>query len=509
MSGECNFFKFCLRGENSLACKWMNQKRKTEGGLKSDGANIYAIADYIHSVFKFEKLYGKEYTSTILFNKICAINGADKDYIVKFDEAILIPFGFSPRSAGTAYSSFDEISELFAEEVLCNKKLRDILSKDEIKETLINTYHINYDLRSNENIKNKKYDEIIKGEFLDSRNNTELFFFVPYVIEIPAKEVVASSTEAPVDVALTETSVTPEVKETAVEGYFYVKDTGEYAGKNGTSEDCYILNEETEIAKDLNNAKYNNKQVKKIEITHEQFNQICGVIYDEDSGSFEIMAALTQTSYNAVNLSKQGLKLAEKSKYVANLLFNTGYSTVSTKKKLEDTDKTDKQKLMRKALIHVLLGKNDYSEGGVRWDGIDFLTRGKNHPKAKTDGGISITKDLWTKFVDNWGATTYNDKEYIKEDTINNIPFIESNLTGEAKQKAIDNVKKGCINLYQVTDSLFETEGTGIYNKGNILNKATTVIGETIFWGTNKSEPKNKGYIWSNLLNSNWFKIKI
>ena len=35
------------------------------------------------------------------------------------------------------------------------------------------------------------------------------------------------------------------------------------------------------------------------------------------------------------------------------------------------------------------------------------------------------------------------------------------------------------------------------------------VIGETIFWETNKSEPKNKGYIWSNLLNSNWFKIKI
>lgn len=70
-----------------------------------------------------------------------------------------------------------------------------------------------------------------------------------------------------------------------------------------------------------------------------------------------------------------------------------------------------------------------------------MLTKGKNHPKAKKDGGISITKNLWNTFVDN-----------------------------------------RCPDKYQ-----------GV------------VIGKTIFWGTNKTEPKNKDYQWKYLLNSKWF----
>ena len=511
MSGEFYCFNFSLRGPDSLASKWISEKRKTKGTLKENGANIYAISDYIHEVFCFEKLYGTEHSSNVLFNQIIKLNNFDKDHIVLFEDIILIPFTFSMRSYESG--SFKEFTNDFEQEPIyedkpaSKSKLGDLLSATEIKEMLINIYHINYNLRSDVNIKDKKYDEIIKGEYLNFKDKAKLDLFAPYIFEIPTQKVLKSSEETPVAVSLTETAIQPEVNDTSVEGYFYVKSTGEYAGKNGNKEDCYILNDGIQISNNLDKTDYTSSQVTKLEITHDQFNKICGVIYDEDSGSFDIMAALTQTSYNAVDLSKPGLKLYEKSKYVANLLYRTTYSTVPTKKELKDTDKTDKQKLMRKALIHVLQGGQDYSNCGVRWDGIDFLTKGKNHPKAKNDGGISITKDLWNTFVNNWGSTKYNGIEYTKEETIKNIPFVDSTLNGDAKEKAIDDIKKECTNLYQVTDSLFETEGTGKYNKGNILNKATTVIGKTIFWGTNKTESKNKGYIWKNLLNSNWFKV--
>lgn len=55
MSGECSFFNFCLRGRDSLVSKWISQKRKIPETLKTDGANIYAISEYIHTVFYTDK----------------------------------------------------------------------------------------------------------------------------------------------------------------------------------------------------------------------------------------------------------------------------------------------------------------------------------------------------------------------------------------------------------------------------------------------------------------------
>lgn len=425
MSGECSFFNFCLRGRDSLVSKWISQKRKIPETLKTDGANIYAISAYIHTVFYFDKLYGSDYSCNVLFNKIIAINELDENHIVKFDEIIKIPFDFTPYEF--TERSFDDMAKDVSGAEFSAVTLGSVLSDSEIKELLINIYHINYDLRENENIKNKTYEEIISGRFIEFKDKSSLSFFIPYIFEISAKKV-AESSKATVEVSLATSSIQPELSNTTVEGYFYTVD-GDYAGKNGNSEDCYVLNEEVEISKNLDGAEYTNSLVTKLEITHEQFNQICGVIYDEDSDSFDIMAALTQTSFNAVNLSKPGIQLLEKSKYVANLLFNTNYSTVRTKRRLKDTDKTDKQKLMRKALIHVLQGGRDYSNGGVRWDGVDFVTRGMNHPKAKGEGGISITKILWDDLIENWFPTSDSCFEYptgisnTKDSCANNIPF--------------------------------------------------------------------------------------
>ena len=109
MSGECSFFNFCLRGRDSLVSKWISQKRKIPETLKTDGANIYAISEYIHTVFYFDKLYGSDYSCNVLFNKIIAINELDKNHIVKFDEIIKIPFDFTPCEF--TERSFDDMAK--------------------------------------------------------------------------------------------------------------------------------------------------------------------------------------------------------------------------------------------------------------------------------------------------------------------------------------------------------------------------------------------------------------
>ena len=142
MSGEFYCFNFSLRGPDSLASKWISEKRKTKGTLKENGANIYAISDYIHEVFCFEKLYGTEHTSNVLFNQIIKLNNFDKDHIVLFEDIILIPFTFSMRSYESG--SFKEFTNDFEQEPIyedkpaSKSKLGDLLSATEIKEMLIN-----------------------------------------------------------------------------------------------------------------------------------------------------------------------------------------------------------------------------------------------------------------------------------------------------------------------------------------------------------------------------------
>ena len=94
-------------------------------------------------------------------------------------------------------------------------------------------------MRENENIKNKTYEEIISGRFIEFKDKASLSFFIPYIFEISAKKV-SESSKATVEVSLATSSIQPELSNTTVEGYFYTVD-GDYAGKNGNSEDCYVF----------------------------------------------------------------------------------------------------------------------------------------------------------------------------------------------------------------------------------------------------------------------------
>lgn len=498
MSGECSIFRFCLRGTNSLSCKWISQKRGA--GLKEDGANLYSISDYIHHVFYFENLYGQNYNSNILFNRIIEANEFDKDYIVKFDEVIKIPFSFSPRTYNA--TSFDELAKEIENEPLADVKLIDLLNKEEIKEMLINTYHIIYDLRGDENISEKTYDEIINEAFLDTRGSTKLSLFLPYIFEIPAKKVVGSTTESPVAVVLTESSVLPEVTDITVEGYFYTED-GEYAGKYGKSEKCYAVNEIKE--------KYKVQNVIDLKINHDNFTFIPGVLIHEDSSSFESLAILTQTTFNAVKIKKgDSITIEEQAKYAVKLL-KSDYSSVPNKTALKD-DNDKESKLARKALIHVLTGGNDYSNGCIVWDGVDFVLKGKKHNKSALEGGISITKEMWKSFLNIWfpnenSVVPYRGNEYKKSDCIDNIPFLKDGLTEKEKEEAIAGIKKDCSNLYKVTNNLFETYKSEIRSgypnsPGGkkefkwVLNKAERIAGKSIFWKADKE--RNRGYAWKN-----------
>lgn len=467
MSGEFFCFNFSLRGPDSLASKWISEKRKTKGTLKENGANIYAISDYIHEVFCFEKLYGTEHTSNVLFNQIIKLNNFDKDHIVLFEDIILIPFIFSMRSYESG--SFKEFTNDFEQEPIyedkpaSKSKLGDLLSATEIKEMLINIYHINYDLRSDGNIKDKKYDEIIKDEYLNFKDKAKLDLFAPYIFEIPTQKVVKSSEEAPVEVLMEETTVQPEIVNTAVEGYFYVKDTGEYAGKNGTSENCYILNDDVAVSKDLENAKYQTSQVQKLSFTHETFRKKAATVYGESTAYKFVKTA--KNANNEIYAIAEVFKVNSKA---------YGAKSEQAKEFLKSSDKENNSWESRKAayaaIIYTDLNANPskYSNGATHWDG-------KEQAIYETDKrGITLDKDVETE-----GEFT---------DKVDKSKFeLHMNTWGwYIKDEHYKEWKKNIGTDFKAPQKKKATYGM---NKDKICALSTVVYNQTIFW-----KVKNGGY---------------
>nr|WP_315222328.1 hypothetical protein [uncultured Flavobacterium sp.] len=320
-----------------------------------------------------------------------------------------------------------------------------------------------------------------------------------------------------------------ETKVINVNGHFYNED-GTFEGKvivanyEGSINDVYVCNGKGEIKDTFKNRK-------KLDISHENFCYIAGVIKAEDSSTFESAAATTQATFNAVKFEKgDTLTMEEQGKLAAKLL-STGYSTATLKESLKDTENDSLCKNARKGLIHVLQEKKDYSEGAVLWDGIDFADRGvisaRPHPKTDKDGGIHITKDLWIKFVnaceykpDSKGIQRLyrhlegkegkgHDIDKSKAEALATIPFEEKKNAstndsynifdfGQKKNSVWDTSvdSKGLKNV-----DYYETVGTGKFNKGRTLNKATTVVGRHIFWKPYKEHPNNKGYYWKGMMN--------
>ncbi|NRS90782.1 hypothetical protein HNQ02_003729 [Flavobacterium sp. 7E] len=313
-----------------------------------------------------------------------------------------------------------------------------------------------------------------------------------------------------------------------VNGHFYNID-GTFEGKvnittnTGSVNDVYTCTRKTNKKDESGKVIDVYSGITKLDITHEEFSYITGVIKAEDSSTFESAAATTQATFNAVKFEKgDDLTMKDQSKYAKKLLA-TSYSSVSPKTKLDDSKADIEDKNARKGLIHVLLGKQDYSLGAALWDGIDLADKGIKHNKATKEGGISITKDLWIKFVNgceykadkNGILRLYRgngEKDKTKEEALVTIPFEESNNTTIIATKPYNNIfgweqnKDDIWNIGNTSNKknidYYETLGTN-NNLGRTLHKATVVYGGHIFWKFYKEHINNKGYLWKYYMNHN------
>ena len=378
--------------------------------MKTDGANIYAISEYIHTVFYFDKLYGSDYSCNVLFNKIIAINELDKNHIVKFDEIIKIPFDFTPYEF--TERSFDDMAKDVSGAEFSAVTLGSVLSDSEIKELLINIYHINYDLRENENIKNKTYDEIISGRFIEFKDKASLSFFIPYIFEISAKKV-AESSKSPVEVPLATSSVQPELSNTTVEGYFYKRTTGEADEKNkkykGASKKAYAVNEFKE--------KYYESDVIDLNINNDDLNIFANSTAKESSGNKKESYAIASTIVNLATYRNKTILNTLKTEgiygyndggnstsYKNNEKFSKvnkkAYGATSTQAKefLKGTDKDNKAWESRKAayaaIIYTDLTANPtkYSNGATHWDGREQAIYSTDKRGISADGEFTDDK---------------------------------------------------------------------------------------------------------------------
>ena len=310
----------------------------------------------------------------------------------------------------------------------------------------------------------------------------------------------------------------------SVNGHFYNKN-GTFEGKvniannQGSVNDVYVCDGK-------GNAKDTFVNAIKLDISHENFCYIAGVINAEDSSTFESAAATTQATFNAVKFEKGDKLSMEEQGKLAKKLLSTGYSTATSKKLLKDEDNNNLYKNARKGLIHVLQGKKDYSEGAVLWDGIDFANTGITHNKATKEGGISISKELWVKFIENSKFkpdskgtqrlllhkpnSPAHDKDKTKAEALATIPF-------EEEEKATIKISNApyIFDLFPSQNKdwnfqiglegkknidYYETLGTN-NNSGRILHKATVVYGGHIFWKFYYEHPNNKGYLWKYYMN--------
>ena len=311
-----------------------------------------------------------------------------------------------------------------------------------------------------------------------------------------------------------------------VNGHFYNTD-GSFEGKvdeasnTGVVSDVYTCTGKGKVtdSKGKEIDVYNG--IKKLEITHEQFCYIAGVVKAEDASTWEGAAATTQATYNAVKYindydGSKNLTLQKQSKFAKKLLSGSYSSAGENKNPLKDLDdeKDIQVKNARRGLIHVLHSKTDFSNGATRWDGIDFASKGINHPKAVLDG-ISISKILWIKFVkgceyvkDKKGIMRLNrgngEKDKTEVEALATIPFKNKIITqGNILTLALPIVPNLENDIWQIKENgidYYETEGSGL-NKGRILNLATVVFGRQIFWKPYKEHKNNKGYYWKPMLN--------
>lgn len=285
-------------------------------------------------------------------------------------------------------------------------------------------------------------------------------FFIPALQCAISEHFVASDSEDKTQTKKENTlqaPAQPVVNETVVEGYFYVKNTGEYAGKNGKSEDCYVLNEGVSVSKDLENTDYKISQVKKLSFKHDEFRNQAATIYGESTA---YKFGKSDKSANDEIFAIAEVFKVNKKAY--------GATSTQAKEFLKGTDKDNKAWESRKAayaaIIYTDLTANPtkYSNGATHWDGREQAIYSTDKRGVSADGEFTDDKSK-SKFelhMNTWGW--YIKDEHYKEWKKN----IGTAFKAPQKKKA--------------------TYGM---NKDKICALSTAVHNQTIFW-----KVKNGGY---------------
>ena len=271
--------------------------------------------------------------------------------------------------------------------------------------------------------------------------------------------------------------------------YVYYTREGEYLGGIAGSVKIYITTKEKydqasaaknfeTVNDDTQLLKYNEKA-----IIHADFRYIAYVVSNE-SGDEDIkeLRCVAFASYN---------RSVSKKKTWRELLASS-YSSVPNKKELPDKNE-NKSKLARYAVIDVLRGIEDLTDGAEFWDGTDFLAWGNSEQNPYNKLGqnkfdeykfIEIPKGIYDDFVAAQGTTTttYGDSgnHDLKNDAGTHEHIKVKDKKGNEKSKIRYSIPAADFN-----DQQYWTSGNFYYETtaktANGLS-ATITAGKSIFW---------------------------
>ncbi|KQS40979.1 hypothetical protein [Pedobacter sp. Leaf194] len=271
--------------------------------------------------------------------------------------------------------------------------------------------------------------------------------------------------------------------------YVYYTRQGEYLGGIAGSAKIFTTTKEkydqAVAAKDFETVndesqllKYNDKP-----ITHSDFRYIAYIISHE-SGDEDIkeLRCVAFASYNRSVTTKKTWRA----------LLASGYSSVPNKIELPDGN-GNKSKLARYAVMDVLRGIEDLTNGAEFWDGTDFLAWGNSEQNPYNKLGqnkfdeynfIEIPKDIYDDFVAAQGSTTttYGDSgnHDLKKDAGTHEHIKVKDKKGNEKAKI-----RYAIPAADFTDQQYWTSGSFYYETGAKKTNgisATITAGKSIFW---------------------------
>lgn len=294
------------------------------------------------------------------------------------------------------------------------------------------------------------------------------------------------------DVSDRKDKILSNIEEDNAEYIYYTKE-GEFLGGKDDSKKIYLTTQtEYDKAKEKNEWKLINLEEKLLkendkEISNSEFRYICYIVKHE-AGTIDLeeLKCIAFTSYN------RSKKVNKKWK---NLL-STSYSSVPSKKEM-DNEKGNKNKLTRKAVIDVLTGENDITDGAEFWDRTDFIVWGvsETNPYNKTGQNkfkeykfIEIPKSIYDKYLGAQSSSAiYNETEKYchneETDTGTHQHFVKERKKG--KEIVYENKIK-----YDIPEAVFKDENnwktgdfyyeTGVNATYGIV--ATIASGKSIFW---------------------------